>query len=145
MSKNGHVFCSGDTLFLRLRSYNAYGSSQTLYHFFAVRGSENLEALLGNRHTSHALGSEGSVALSAKQNAPLFLRRQSDHDAQNSGGLSSGQATLILLFPVFVSDTQGIYTLIAWVFHVSSVYPLTSGRQARHQVVTLVMPVNVIL
>ena len=32
-----------------------------------------------------------------------------------------------------------------WIYQVSSVYPLISGRQARNLAVTLIMPVNLIL
>ena len=78
------------------------------YRFFVGHGSENLVALLGNRHTSHARPLGGAAGQSAKQKHLPSHTQQAYRGAQSSEGRKGGQTSVVMLFPVSVSDTQDI-------------------------------------
>ena len=100
MSENAHAFCSEGILFLLRSLCSVYGSSQTLYHSYEVRGSESLVALHGSRSMSHALALEVSAGQRATQKPLQSHTQQVYRGVQSSEVRTGGLTTLTMFLPV---------------------------------------------
>ena len=76
------------------------------YRFSVGRDSENLVALLGSRHTSHALPLGVAAAHSAKQKHLQSHTQQAYRGEQSSEDRKGGQAIGLMSAPGTVSDTR---------------------------------------